>query len=102
MDVFRHQFDISRAERDENALKEAQDDAYEEVKVRVYNVERNDHVDQESTSELSSKFDTIIDDHTLIRDLGLNRSEEEHNTYLSRLEHRSIKQLKKAYPPLGK
>ena len=96
----KHHFDEKRASRDEAADKQAQDNAFREVKARVCNVERSTHDNQSRTSDGSSESGPIINDSTLIHDLGLYCSKEEHDTYLSGLEHKYVELLEEAYPPL--
>ncbi len=95
----RHLFDDARVKLDEEADSEAREDAFMELKARGCNVERGSLVGQGRTSPGSSKIDFVVDDHVLIRILGLDHSEEELDTHLSSLEHRSIEQLEEAYPP---
>lgn len=96
----KHHFDYKRASLDEAADKQAQDNAFREVKARVCNVERSTHDNQARASNGSSGSEPIINDPTLIHDLGLYRNQEEHCTYLSRLEHKYVEPLEEAYPPL--
>jgi hypothetical protein len=99
--AFRDRFDKPRVRRDDKMLDNAQRQAYEEAKSRLHKTQRSYQVGQRSTTKRSSDSNTIIDDPSIIRLLGLNRSEEEYNAYQSTLEHRPIKPLKNAYPPLG-
>lgn len=96
----KHHFDEKRASRDEAADKQAQDNAFRDVKTRVCNVERSTHDNHARTSDGSSESEPIVNDSTLIHDLGLYRNQEEHTTYLSRLEHKYVEPLEEAYPPL--
>jgi hypothetical protein len=96
--AFEYQFDHPRAALDSAREKKAQREELEVLKARVHNPERSYRFGDQSISDRSSGSDTIIDDDSLIHDLGLKRSEEEYNTYMSRLEHRIIEPLEEAYP----
>jgi hypothetical protein len=97
--AFKDQFDDARVRRDEKEAREARKNALEELKTRDCNVERNTGL--ESTSDSSSEVVSVAEDIVVIGLLGLNRSAEERDSYLSRIEHRFIDRPKEAYSKLG-
>lgn len=90
-------FDLVRAEGNAKADNDARNHALETLKAQDCKVERN--VELRSTPEGSPGANSVVDDPVLLRNLHLDRTDEDHNLYLSKIRNRPIRQCEEPYPP---
>ncbi|KAF7512761.1 hypothetical protein GJ744_000328 [Endocarpon pusillum] len=80
--------DHKRVKRDEERERRARKDALEELRARP------------PTNQRSFHMGCVVDDHSLIEVLGLGRSKEARDIYLSSFTRKAIAELKSPYPPM--
>ena len=81
-----NRIDMKRVRRDEKARRKARKTALVELEARPSGVERSLHAN------------CVVDDGLLTETLGLGRSKEEDDIYLSKIERRDITELETIYP----
>jgi hypothetical protein len=88
IEEFKSRFDRKQVKRDEDEDRKARKVAQKQVETR------------DCGTECNQQTETIVDDQTLVHVLRLDRSKEDHDTYLSGIEPRYVTELKTFYPPL--